>query len=92
MIQQQQGRFPQYLSAPLQVLWFEADEIAMIVLLFTISSAFGGWTWLSFIVGPYLYSKAKSKYPKSFLKHMLYFSCLKVLRHYPTSFETFFLE
>jgi len=85
-------RFPQYLSAPFQVLWFESDEVGIILLFFMISSVFGAWTWILLILGPCLYSKAKKKYPKGFLRHMLYFTGLKELKHCPNFFDNFFVE
>ncbi|MDL1977039.1 MAG: type IV conjugative transfer system protein TraL [Deltaproteobacteria bacterium] len=87
-----QDFFPQYLSAPLQVLWFEADELAVMVIFFTIASLFGGWFWLSLIVGPFLYLRIKKNYPKSFIKHLLYFVGLQAPPNYPSFFEKLFLE
>ena len=87
-----QDFFPQYLSAPLQVLWFEADELAVMIIFFTISSLYGGWFWLSLILGPFFYLRIKKNYPKSFIKHLLYFAGLKTPRNYPSFFEKLFLE
>ncbi|MCK4487667.1 MAG: hypothetical protein KAU38_13025 [Desulfobacterales bacterium] len=83
---------PQYLASPLQILWFETDEVATLLIFFIISSLFGGWSWLLLFVGPYLYLRLKKNYPKSFIKHSLYFLGLKTPRNYPSTFEKFFCE
>ncbi len=85
-------RFPQYLSAPVQVLWFESDELAMIIFFFLTASIFHGVLWILFLLGPMLYSRLKAKYPSGFLKHMLYFSGIKKLKHYPEAFANAFSE
>ena len=85
-------RFPQYLSAPIQVLWFEADELGIIMLCFLLAEIFKGWFWLVVIIGPLAYSRSKLKYPRGFLKHMLYLSGIKELRNYPYTFERIFNE
>ena len=87
-----QYRFPQYLSNPLQVLWFEADEVVVIALFFTISSVIGGVSWLLFLLGPYCYYLAKQKYPNGFIHHLLYFTGIKEMARYPGFFENFFNE
>ena len=85
-------RFPQYLSAPIQVLWFEADELGVIMFCFLLAEILRGGFWALMIIGPFLYSRAKLKYPKGFLKHMLYLSGIKPLHHYPSTFEKTFNE
>lgn len=85
-------RFPQYLSAPVQVLWFETDELAIIILFFLLASIFHGVLWIFCIAGPFAYSSLKNRYPSSFLQHMLYFSGIKRLKNYPTSFANTFSE
>jgi len=59
-------KFPQYLSAPFQVLWFECDEIGIICVFFTIAMIFGSLTWFFLIIGPWYYSHLKKKYPAVF--------------------------
>ena len=83
---------PQYFASPLQVLWFETDEVATLLIFFIISSLFGGWSWLLLFVGPYLYLRLKKNYPKSFIKHSLYFLGLKTPKNYPSTFKKFFCE
>ena len=85
--------FPQYLSAPVQVLWYEADEFMVFCCCFMAAMVFGGWLlYISVIAAPWFYIKVKAKYPNGYLKHMLYISGLKDLKGYPISFEVEFLE
>jgi len=85
-------RFPQYLSSPIQVLWFETDELGIIMLCFLLAEILNGWFWLLLIIGPFIYSRSKLKYPRGFLKHMLYLSGIKGLHNYPSTFEKTFVE
>ena len=85
-------KFPQYLSRPLQVLWLETDDFGIAVFCFIIASIFKGWFWLLVIAGPLLYMRAKLRYPRGFLKHILYLSGVKDLEGYPTAFQKEFLE
>jgi len=86
-------KVPQYLSSPIQVFWFEADELVVILFAFMIAVVFGGFIgWGVFFVTPWAYSRSKRKYPSSFLKHLVYFSGLKVIEGYPNAFEKDFNE
>jgi len=85
-------RFPQYLSSPIQVLWFEADELGIILVFFTIAFLFGNIFYLLMFLGPYLYSKFKKKYPTGFLQHCAYFTGLAKFEFYPDSFTRTFIE
>jgi hypothetical protein len=57
-------QFPQYLSAPLQVLFWDSDELCIILMFFTIAMIFGSVTWLLVVVGPWGYSNVKKKISK----------------------------
>jgi type IV conjugative transfer system protein TraL len=92
LMQDTENYFPQYLASPLQILWFETDEVATLLICFIISSLFGGWSWLLLFLGPYFYLRLKKNYPKSFIKHSLYFLGLKTPKHYPSTFEKSFCE
>jgi type IV conjugative transfer system protein TraL len=84
--------FPQYLSSPFQVLWFESDELGIICVFFTVAMIFGSFTWLLLIAGPWYYTHLKKKYPRGFLRHFLYFLGLTRLDKYPGYFEDVFYE
>ncbi len=84
---------PQKLGAPYQVFWFEEDDISIGSIALSIYIIDG--TWLSFFASIgicWLYYYFKKKYPKSFLKHMLYFSGLMSIKSYPTTFQNEFNE
>ncbi len=85
-------RFPQYLSSPIQVLWFEPDDLGIIMLFFMVGSIFKGVFWIFLVIGPLAYVKVKARYPKSFLKHMLYLSGIKTLKGYPDYYVNRFNE
>lgn len=85
-------KFPRYLSSPFQVLWFETDEMAIILICFVLAMLFGYLFWGLLFVGPYYYGKLKKNYPRGFLKHTLYFIGLSSLKGYPSYFEKEFSE
>lgn len=85
-------RFPQYLSSPIQVLWWEADELGVIFVCFTLAMIFGGPFWALLILGPMIYSRMKKKYPRGFLKHVLYFTGIRDLSPYPGPYVNRFFE
>lgn len=84
---------PQKLGAPYQILWFEEDDISIgsiAIALYVIDGSL-----LSLLAGAaicWVYWYFKKKYPKSFLKHMLYFSGIMTLKGYPSAFQKDFHE
>lgn len=85
-------KFPQYLTQPFQVLWFEPDDLAIMTASFILAQQFGGYLWLTMIVVPWAYSRFKRQYPRGFLRHILYFIGLAPMKGYPQFFERDFLE
>ncbi len=86
-------KVPQYLSSPYQLLWFEADDLAIMVVFFLLALMFGGWLlYVSIIAGPVIYGKIKHSYPRGFIKHIMYFTGLVGIKKYPGFWETFFVE
>jgi type IV conjugative transfer system protein TraL len=85
-------KFPQYLSSPLQILWFETDDLGIILLCFMVGSMIGGLSWALLLAGPYVYAKFKKKYPPGFFQHLLYFVGLKTMKDYPNPFANEFQE
>jgi hypothetical protein len=84
--------FPQYLSAPFQILWYESDELALFMFSLVLALMYGSVFWLLLIVGPYAYSRIKRKRPRGFLCHLLYMAGLIRMRNYPGYFEKEFSE
>lgn len=86
-------KFPQYLTAPFQVLWFETDDLGIILIFLTLTLIFESMFWVALLfVGPYIYLKMKKKYPRGFLKHLQYFTGLNDMKGYPSFFEKEFIE
>ncbi len=86
-------RFPQYLNAPLQVLWFEADELGLFFGFFGLAlMSDSGWLYLAMLAVPVTYSKIKSRYARGFLKHLLYVCGLMEFDGYPNAFIKRFTE
>jgi len=84
--------FPQYLSSPLQVLWFESDSMVIILMGFMIGNVLGGWMWLAVFVLPAVYEYLKKSQSRGFLRHVLYFGGLVDIKGYPLYFERDFTE
>lgn len=87
-----QKRFPQYLSKPIQVLWFELDELIIFVFTLTFALIYGGFMWLIFIAFQWFYTRTKRKNARGFLKHILYMFGLLEMKNYPEYFEKEFHE
>lgn len=84
--------FPQYLSKPYQILFFEPDDIAIIIASYLMAILFGRITWILLIIAPWGYAHVKRKYPRGFLRHGLYFLGLVEMNGYPSPFEKEFTE
>lgn len=65
-------RVPQYLHRPVQLLWFEGDEILAIGMGYFAGVLFEGYAWSAIVVLPWVYIRAKRRYPRGFLRHALY--------------------
>ncbi len=85
-------RVPQYLHLPLQVLWFDTEELMVIVVLYVFGLVFGGWAWLLLILGPYGYIQVKRNKPRGFLRHQLYSLGFYRLDGYPSAHVNEFHE
>ncbi len=93
-----QKKFPQYLTAPFQVLFYETDELGvmMIMLLFALMYSKADWIaltlWISVLVVPYMYSHVKRSRPRGFLQHCLYYVGILDFKGYPGFFDNKFFE
>ncbi len=87
-----QKRFPQYLSKPIQVLWFELDELIIFIFTLTFALIYGGFMWIVFIAIQWFYTRTKRKYARGVLKHILYMLGLLKMKNYPEYFEKEFNE
>ena len=79
-------RLPKYLHQPLQILWFNVEELGIAVVFYLMAVIFGGWWWLSVVAGPYLYMNVSRGKPRGYLKHVLYGWGIYELEGYPSPF------
>jgi len=88
------SQFPQYLSKPYQVLWFEPDDIALIIAAtFIFGLKIGGWLGVILVIAtPVAYGRVKRNYPRGFVKHLGYFLGVMSFKGYPTYFQQKFRE
>jgi hypothetical protein len=85
-------RFPQYLNKPFQVLFFEPDDMAFMVVGYVIAQKFGGFFWLAMVLLPWGYGRLKHNYPRGLLRHSLYFAGIAPLKRYPHFFQNRFID
>ena len=85
-------KFPQYLSRPFQVLWFEVDELAIFLFTLTVALVYGGMAWIAFVAIQYFYTRTKRSKPRGFLKHILYVCGFLQMKNYPGYFHQEFHE
>lgn len=85
-------RFPQYLSRPIQVLWFETDELILCVFCLTLALLYGNIMWPVFLLTQYFYTRAKRLKSRGFLKHLLYMLGFIQMKNYPEYFQREFHE
>lgn len=86
-------QFPQYLSKPYQVLWFEPDDLCLMFTgLIIFGIRIGGWFWILVPIIPVGYSRLKRNYPRGFIKHMGYFLGIIPFKGYPSYFQQKFME
>jgi len=86
-------KFPQYLSKPYQVLWFEPDDMVVAyatVILFGVK--IGGWAWVLVPTLVWGYTRIKRNYPRGFVKHLGYFLGVRDFKGYPKFFQQRFRE
>ena len=85
-------RFPQYLNKPFQVLIFEPDDMAFMVVEYVLAQKFGGIFWSVMLLLPWGYSRLKNNYPRGLLRHTLYFVGIAPLKRYPHFFQNKFID
>jgi len=79
------AKFPETLDRPIQIIWWEVDELVPLIsglILYLITD-----DWLFLIAGYFgtrFYSKYKSKLPDGFLIHLGYFLGLVDITGYPS--------
>jgi type IV conjugative transfer system protein TraL len=85
--------FPQYMSSPTQVLWWELDQVAIAALSFTAAILEGGIVmWIGFFLVNYFYGRTKKNKPRGFMKHAVYMFGFSRVENYPEYFQQEFYE
>jgi len=75
---------PRYLHLPVQVLWFDMEDIAILLVSYSLWMLFSSWYVVPVVIGfPYLFMKIKSSKPRGFLRHTLYQYGFASLKGYP---------
>ncbi len=92
MMTEYEVEFPQYLSAPIQILKWESDEIAIAVGCYLLTLMIGKLLWPGVIAGPWYYIILKRRYPRGFLRHAFYYVGITRFHGYPEHFVTTFQE
>jgi hypothetical protein len=87
-----QARMPRYIHKPLQVLWFDINEIMIIVMFYLAAMSFGGLMWLILIGGPVLFIPYKRKQSRGYFQHVLYQVGFVELAGYPVPAANQFRE
>ena len=84
--------FPQYLSKPFQILWFEVDELVIFLFTLTLALIYGKFMWIAFLAIQYFYTRTKRIKPRGFLKHIFYMLGLLEMKNYPEYLQKEFHE
>jgi len=78
-------KVPRYLHLPVQILWFDLEDIAVLIVMYVIWMLMDKFALLPiFIVAFYLFHKLKVSKPRGFLRHILYEFGFMKLDGYPT--------
>lgn len=79
------ARVPRYLHLPIQILWFDVEDLGLIVVCYTLAMIVDSWYAAPIVVlVPYLFRTAKADKPRGFLRHALYAYGFQPLRRYPS--------
>ena len=84
--------FPQYLHRPYRLLWFEMDEIFIMVFGYMLSMIFTLWILLVLPLAVFLFRVEKRRRPRGFFRHFWYRLGILEFKGYPSSFQKEFKE
>lgn len=77
---------PQYLHKPLRILWFDSDDLMIMMVAYIIAMSLGGYLWLGVIAVPVAYIFYKNNKPRGFLRHVFYQLGIYRLQGYPSPY------
>ena len=79
------ARVPRYLHLPVQILWFDIEEIGLIIVCYTLAMIIDSWYAAPFVVlVPWIFKTVKAEKPRGFLRHALLAYGFQSLRGYPS--------
>jgi len=78
------ARVPRYLHLPLQILWFDLEDIAVIVGCYALWLVVDQW-WMLFgvVLGPWAFKSYKAERPRGIVQHTLVRLGVQRLHRYP---------
>ncbi len=84
---------PRYLHLPIQILWFDMEDIAVFIVSYVLAMAMSSIYVLPFCIAlPVLFMRVKSRRPRGFLRHLLYQYGFQKLEGYPPAMTSRFEE
>lgn len=87
------ARVPRYLHLPLQILWFDMEDIGVILACYAGWLVVDSWWMLTFVVlGPWLFKTIKADKPRGFVQHTLVRYGFQKLHAYPPASVEHFWE
>jgi len=86
-------RVPRYLHLPVQILWFDVEDIAIGIVMYVFAMVIDRW-WVypAVVLVPYLFMSLKAGKPRGYLRHLLYTYGFQKLEGYPLPTVTKFEE
>ncbi|MFO1259326.1 MAG: hypothetical protein U1E78_13085 [Gammaproteobacteria bacterium] len=85
-------RMAKYLHLPLQILWFDSNEVALIFILYIMALCFGGLMWVALVVLPFPLIRQKRQMSRGYFQHTIYQLGWMDLKGYPVSSARTFYE
>jgi len=82
--------FPRYLHRPYRLLWFEKDELLLMVAVYILAILTTLKTLLLIPLAVLVYRREKQKRPRGFMRHVLYRLGIISFARYPEAFVTRF--
>jgi hypothetical protein len=87
------ARVPRYLHLPVQFLWFDLEEVGLIIVCYMLAMIVDSWYAAPFVVlVPWFFKKVKANKPRGFLRHALYAYGFQHMRGYPSPLIRSFYE
>jgi len=81
-----------YLYRPFRILWFESDELILLLMGFIFALVVTIWALFLFIGLCVVVRKTKKKMPRGFVKHLLYYAGYHHFAGAPSAFQRIFQE